>query len=71
MTIENLEIAVSPILEKYDLSCERQGEKLVLRDKKKVVIGSVSTNGDVERKQQGAKQLMGALVRDDLKSLFA
>ena len=65
-TIEQNE-KIIVVLEKYSLTCSVESDTVILRDKKNAVIGTIELDGTVTRKMAGRQQLMGSLIRDDLK----
>lgn len=57
------------VLEKYSLTCECDDKDVVLlRDRKGRVIGTIGLDGTVEQKFSGRQNLMGTLVRNELRA---
>ena len=59
------------VLTKYSLTCETADDVVLLRDKKNRVIGTIEIDGTITRKQLGTQQLMGSLIRNDLRSALS
>ena len=54
------------VLTKYSLTSEVDGDTVILRDRKNVLIGTIELDGNVTRRYSGQQVLMGALIRNDL-----
>jgi hypothetical protein len=69
MTQETLRTAVQAALDTFGAgfaTTSIQSNLIVIRDKKGRVMGNVNTVGVIDRKYDGQKALMGALVRDKI-----
>jgi YD repeat-containing protein len=60
--LETVGIAVR----KYSMSVRLTGSSVSVYDRKGNLAGTVAADGTVEQKYAGKKNLMGALVRDDI-----
>ena len=62
--LEKIQEAVS----KFSCTAKEWKGMILILDKKGKNIGHVKEDGEIVRKREGSKQLMGALIRDAIKS---
>lgn len=69
MTQEQLQTIVQQALDSFGsgfATSKIESNLVVIRDNKGRVMGNVNTTGVIDRKYDGKKALMGALVRDKI-----
>ena len=58
---------ITEALKKYKMTAAITGDKITITDSKNRIAGYVK-GGDIERVKSGNQQLMGSLIRDDIKA---